>query len=134
MSAFFYLCIISLTRACSFLSHLHTGKGITVMSELLNITINQGAVDLLVKQEVQRLLPHILMFQKQNAIEPIAIDIKKMSELTGLSQSALRANILTDPRIQVTEINVMERKRLWNYQAFKTAFLEIAQNDGFAQL
>lgn len=104
------------------------------MSELLNITINQEVLDLLIKQEVQRLLPHILMFQKQNDMEPISIDIKKMSELTGLSQSALRTNILIDPRIQVTEIHVMERKRLWNYQAFKAAFLEIAQNGGFSQI
>ena len=104
------------------------------MSKLLNITVNQNEVNFLIKQEVQRLLPHILMFQKQNEIEPITIDIKKMSELTGLSPSTLRANVLCDPRIQVTEINIMERKRLWNYQAFKTAFLEIAQNGGFAQI
>lgn len=104
------------------------------MSELLNITINQKVLDLLIKQEVQRLLPHILMFQKQNDMEPISIDIKRMSELTGLSPTALRANVLCDPRIQVTEINVLERKRLWNYQAFKAAFLEIAQNGGFAQI
>lgn len=104
------------------------------MQNILDIQLNEDAINFIVKQEVQRLLPHILMFQKQNSMEPITIDIKRMSELTGLSPTALRANVLCDPRIQVTEIHAMERKRLWNYQAFKTAFLEIAQNGGFATL
>lgn len=104
------------------------------MQNILDIQLNEDAISFMVKQEVQRLLPHILMFQKQNDMEPITIDIKKMSELTGLSTSALRTNILTDPRIQVTEIHAMERRRLWDYQAFKTAFLEIAYNGGFTTL
>lgn len=104
------------------------------MQNILDIQLNEDAVSFLVKQEVQRLLPHILIFQRKESADPITIDIKKMSELTGLSPSALRANVLTDPRIQVTEIHAMERKRLWDYQAFKATFLEIAQNGGFATL
>jgi hypothetical protein len=99
---------------------------------LINIQLNEQELARLVQEEVRKLLPYAL--QHTETLEPITIDLKKISEITGLSASALRNHVLYDPRIQATELNFVSGKRLWDYQSFKKVYLELARNNDFTKL
>lgn len=99
---------------------------------LINISINEDELNRLIREEVQRMLPHVL--QHPEILEPITIDLKTMAEITGLSASALRNHVLYDPRIQMTEVHFVSGKRLWDYQSFKKVYLELAKNNDFTHL
>lgn len=101
------------------------------MQNILDIQLNADVMKEVVISEVQRLLPHLV---KQSALEPITIDLKTMVEITGLSDSALRKHVLYDPRIQMTELNFVSGKRLWDYKGFKKVYLELAKNNDFTKL
>lgn len=98
---------------------------------LINIQLNEQELDCLVQEEVRKLLPHIL--QQNGTLEPITITLKQLAEMTGLSTGTLRTHVLIDPRIQVTEVDFVRGKRLWDYQNFKKVYLELARNNDFTQ-
>lgn len=98
----------------------------------VKIEFDEDAFAAQVKEEVQRLVPHLL--PTQDTLTPLTISIKQMSELTGLSQSALRENVLIDPRIQQHEVHFMQAKRLWEYEGFKRTYLELAKKGSFTKL
>ena len=99
--------------------------------QALSIELNEEVIAMQVREEVQRLMPHYADFQ---TVQPVTIDLKKMSEITGISVSALRVHVLSDPRIQVHELHFMIGKRLWDYEGFRKTFLEIAKNNNFTKL
>ncbi len=102
------------------------------MGSTLQITLDQEEINQRVSQEVQRLLPHYI--EQLDKVQPISIDLKKMRELTGLSESALREHVLRDPRIQQHELRFVAGKRLWDWEGFRKEYRNIARNNDFIKM